>query len=80
MDQKDITNKLTKIFKTEFEDNELVLSAELTANDIDNWTSLTNVLLLSEIENCFKIKFKIKEVMSLDNVGDLIEIISNKMS
>ena len=51
----------------------------MTAQDIDNWDSLTHMLLISKIEEEFEIKFKLKELNNLNNVGNLVEIINEKI-
>lgn len=79
MDQSNINEKLTKIFHEIFSNPTIVLSELLTANDVDNWDSLTHMILITEIETQFDIKFKLKELNKMKNVGDLIEIISSKL-
>jgi acyl carrier protein len=80
MEKTEITNKLTSIFKKVFDDNALVLSNELTANDVDNWNSLSHMMLITEIENSFSIKFRLKDLNKMRNVGEMIDIISLKLT
>lgn len=80
MNHQQLVEKLTKIFQEVFADPNLVLSDGLTANDVDNWDSLTHMILITEIETSFDIKFKLKELNKMKNVGDLVEIITNKLS
>jgi acyl carrier protein len=80
MDQSNIYNKLTLIFQEIFSNSSLVLSESLSANDVDNWDSLTHMILITEIETKFNIKFKLKELNKMKNVGDLVGIISAKLS
>ena len=79
MNKKNIINKLTIIFKEIFNDNNIILNNEMTAKDIDNWDSLTHMLLITKIEEDFSIKFKLKELNDLNNVGNLIKIIDEKI-
>jgi len=79
MERNEITEKLTLIFRNIFNNLSLSLTNELTANDVDNWDSLTHMLLISEIEDAFAIKFKLKELNKMKNVGDMIDIISSKL-
>ncbi len=76
----EITEELTKIFRNTFGDEELVLSDDMTANDVDNWDSLSHMLMITEIEEHFSIKFKLRELNKLKNVGILIELINTKTS
>ena len=79
MTQEQIYEKLTNIFHEVFTNTDLVLTASLSANDVDNWDSLTHMILISEIENQFEVKFKLKELNKMKNVGDLVEIIESKL-
>ncbi len=80
MNHSNILDKLTTIFREVFTNPNLVLSNDLTANDVDNWDSLTHMILITEIETRFEIKFKLKELNKMKNVGDLIEIVTAKLS
>ena len=71
--------KLTNIFREIFNDREIVINNKMTAQDIDNWDSLTHMLLISKVEEEFEIKFKLKELNNLNNVGNLVEIINEKI-
>jgi len=80
MEKSIIESKLTKIFKRIFKNELIVLSNELTANDVENWNSLTHMLLITEIETDFAIKFKLKDLNKMKNVGEMIDIIHSKLS
>jgi len=79
MERTELIDKLTTIFRATFDEESLVISDELTANDVDNWDSLTHMILISEIEKGFDIKFRLKELNKMKNVGALIEIITSKI-
>lgn len=79
MERKEILEKLTEIFRTTFNDSELVLSDEMNAGDVENWDSLTNMLMISEVESQFGIRFKLKELNQLKNVGSIISILEEKL-
>lgn len=78
MEKKEIAEKLTSIFREVFTDPNLVLTDELTANDVDNWGSLTHMTMMAEVEQTFGIAFKLKELKKLNSVGELIEAIKSK--
>ena len=80
MERTEIINELTVVFRKIFSDQTLVLSDDMTANDVDNWDSLSHMLLISEIENYFSIKFKLRELNKLKNVGILIDFIDTKLN
>jgi acyl carrier protein len=79
MEKNSIVEKLTPVFRTVLNNSSLVITDELSANDVDNWDSLSHMLLISEIEKEFDIKFKLKELNKMKNVGDLITIILTKV-
>ena len=79
MEKIEIAGKLTSVFRTVFDDNTLVLTDELSAKDVDGWNSLSHMILISEIEDVFAIKFKLKDLNKMKNVGDMIEIIMSKL-
>lgn len=73
-----ITQKLTLIFRKVFGDSSLELKDDLRASDVENWGSLTHMLMISEVEKQFGIKFKWKDLNRMNTVGDLICIICSK--
>lgn len=74
----DITKRLTTIMRTVFENENIVATPELTAQDVEKWTSMTNVIFIAEVEKEFKFKFHFRDIMNLKNVGDLIKVIEKK--
>jgi acyl carrier protein len=80
MERLELVQRLTKIFRSTLSDDSIVIADELTANDVDGWDSLTHMILISEIEKELNIKFKLKELNKMKNVGALIEIITSKLS
>ncbi len=79
MERTAIIEKLTAIFHEVFNDNNIVLRDEMTANDVENWDSLTHMLMITKVEETFGIKFKLKELNKLKMVGDLINTIETKL-
>ena len=73
------TGKLTKIFRTLFNQDDLVLRDDLAAEDVPGWDSLNHVNLIIQIEQEFGIRFSNEEVTSLQNVGQLQELIEAKL-
>ena len=79
MENIQIFNNLTPIFRATFDNNLLVLTNELNASDLENWDSLTHMLLITEIEKSFSIKFKLKELSKMRNVGAMVDVIKSKL-
>lgn len=78
MQRTDIVDTLSGIFKTVFTDDSITLTDELSANEVERWDSLSHMILISEIEKSFSIKFKLKELNKMRNVGDMVNIIISK--
>lgn len=79
MERSAIFEELTTVFRKTFNDETIVLSNELTANDVGNWDSLTHMMMIGEVENIFSVKFKLRELGKLDNVGSLVDLIESKL-
>ena len=79
MERTEIIEKLTPIFHEVFNDNTIVIRDDMTANDVENWDSLTHMLMITKVEETFGIKFKLKELNKLKTVGDLINTIETKL-
>ena len=79
MTRNEIIEKLTAIFHEIFGDKTIVLSDDMTAADVENWDSLTHMLMITKVEEDLGIKFKLKELNRLKKVGDLISIVESKL-
>jgi acyl carrier protein len=78
METTDIVSRLTPIFRDVFNDDALVVSEGMTAADVPTWDSLSNINMIIAVEKAFGVKFSIKDVRSLKNVGELFELIKRK--
>lgn len=79
MERAEITEKLAHIFHKTFDTTDLVLTDEITAIDVDNWDSLTHMIMIGEVEKQFDIKFKLKELNKMNTVGNLINLVFAKI-
>lgn len=78
MEQKEIYEKLNAIFRDVFDDDSISVTAKTTSSDIEDWDSLTHITLISEVEDAFDMKFTMKEVVGMKNVGEMVEIIERE--
>ena len=79
MNDTDIWQRLTVVFRDVFDDDTIVIVHETTAKDIEGWDSLANIELLVAIEKRFsRVKFNTGEVANLRNVGELVAAIKRK--
>lgn len=79
MERKEIVEKLTAVFQEVFSDASLVLNDEMTSKDVEKWDSLTNMLMISTVEERFNVKFKLKELNKLKKVGDIVAVLEEKI-
>lgn len=80
MQKEEIIKAVQDIFIDVLEDDDIVLNYNTTADDIEDWDSLNNILLIVEIEKKFKLKFKLEEIHSFKNVGEMCDYIFNKVN
>lgn len=73
-------DELTPVFRQVFDDSSIVITRNSTADDIDDWDSLTHMNLVIAVELGFKIKFALGELQSLKNVGDMLDLINKKIA
>ncbi|MDB5363797.1 MAG: acyl carrier protein [Rhodospirillales bacterium] len=80
MTDAEILQGVTDIFRDVFGDDDLVLTPDMTADDIDDWDSFNHINIMVATEVRFGIKFQTAEVEPLRNVGELLSLIRQKLS
>ena len=78
MERQEIFEKLNEIFCDVLDLDEVKLTDETSADDIEEWDSLSHIQLIVAIEKEFKLKFTSKEIMSWKNVGEMVDCILTK--
>ena len=78
MNINDIITRLNEVFRDVFDDRTIVVNEKTTADDIEDWDSLAHINLVAAVENELGLRFKMREVSSMKNVGDMISIISER--
>ena len=76
MDRASIFEKLTEVFQDVFDDDSIALTDDTTAADIEDWDSLTHITLLATVEEVFGMKFSMKAVQGMKNVGEMVDLIA----
>ena len=79
MERNEILERVQVVFRDELELDDLVLTDETTADDVEEWDSLTHVQIVVALEKAFALKFTSREILSWDNVGDLVDCIEKKI-
>ncbi|MCF0228845.1 MAG: acyl carrier protein [Parasporobacterium sp.] len=78
MNERQILQRLTYIFQDVFDDDRIVITRETTADDIEDWDSLEHITLIGAVESEFRMKFKMNEVSTMKNVGEMIDLIAQR--
>jgi acyl carrier protein len=76
----DTLGRLNGVFQQVFDDDELDVTPETTAREVEGWDSLMHVTLLINVEKAFGVKFSSSDVASLKSVGDLCNLIEAKQA
>jgi acyl carrier protein len=79
MDNAEIWKLATSVFRETLDRDDLVLTPQLTARDVEGWDSLSHILLVVAVEQRFGIKFSTGEIDGLENVGQFIALIERKL-
>ncbi|MBO4903118.1 MAG: acyl carrier protein [Lachnospiraceae bacterium] len=80
MSREEVFEKVQEIFRDVFDDETLTISDQTNSDEIDDWDSLEHISLIVSMEKEFSMKFDIKEVNLLENVGEMIDLIIRKMN
>lgn len=79
MNKLEVMNKLQEVFRNVFDDDSIMITENTTAKDIEDWDSLEHITLIGAVEKTFKMRFKMKEVSTMKNVGEMAEIILKRI-
>ena len=79
MNRTEILEKLNEVFHDVFDNNDIVVTEQTNANDIEEWDSLIHITLISAVEDEFDVSFDMKTVVSMKNVGDMIDAIDEQI-
>lgn len=75
MEKEEILQQLTLIFEQVLKRSDLKINYNMSAEDIDEWDSLTNMTIISEIEKKWGVHFKLRDIIRMKNIGDMIDVI-----
>ena len=78
MSEQEIYDRLNEVFRDVFDDDEITVNEDTTADDIEDWDSLEHINLIAAVEDEFGVRFKMGEVSSMKNVGEMVDIIKSR--
>ncbi len=70
---------MTEVLTSVLKHQDFEIRDDLTAAEVEGWDSLNHMVIISEIEEKFDIKFKLRDLNKLKNMGSLIELIQSKL-
>ena len=76
--EKQVLDKLNEVFATVFDLQGKSIGRETTAADVEGWDSLIHIALVSEVEEAFGIKFTMKQILEMQNVGEMVDLVIEK--
>lgn len=79
MTREEIFKALDEVFCEVFDDETIKVGENTTANDIEDWDSLEHINLVVAIEKRFSMKFTMGEVTTMKNVGEMVDIIRERV-
>jgi len=74
----EIYTRLNAVFREIFDDDRIIVTPDLTAEDISEWDSLNHIRLMLAVQKTFGAKFAAAEISNLKNVADLVKLIQAK--
>ena len=78
MDKNEVIGRLNEIFRDVFGDDSITVNEATTSDDIEDWDSIEHINLIGAVEDEFGLRFKMREVSGMKNVGEMIDIISER--
>lgn len=70
---------LNEVFRDVFDDESIEVSDSTTSDDIEDWDSLEHINLIAAVEQEFGIKFNMGQVVTMKNVGEMVDIILSQI-
>lgn len=78
MTYEEVMTRLTEVFREVFDDETICINDSTTANDIEEWDSIEHINLIGAVEKEFSMRFQMREVSGMKNVGEMAEIIMDR--
>ena len=79
MTREEVFNGVQDIFRDIFDEDDMVIEDKTNSDGVEEWDSLNHINLVSAIEKEFKIKFALLELMTLKDVGAMVDLMMEKL-
>lgn len=78
MNNQKMLEEINKIFCDIFDDDNLLVTEDTTANDIEEWDSLAHIRIMMTISKRFHVKLSMEEMAQINRVGDIVLLLQEK--
>jgi acyl carrier protein len=79
MNRNELIAQLQDIFRDVLDNDAITLTEHTTANDVEDWDSLTHIQLIVAAEKHFGVKLDSREILSWNNVGEMADAILKRV-
>lgn len=79
MTREAVYETLNEVFRDVFDDESIEVNDSTTSDDIDDWDSLEHINLIAAVEQEFGVKFNMGQVVTMKNVGEMVDIILSQI-
>ncbi len=74
-----ILDGITNVVQDILDLPDLTITRETTAKDVEGWDSVNNITIIVATEARFGVKFRPAQLDEIKNVGDLVDLVSDKL-
>ncbi len=78
MNRNDAAARLVNVFRDVFDDDSLTINDNTTSADVEDWDSIEHINLVAAVEAEFGMKFRMREVSGMKNVGEMLDIVCER--
>lgn len=79
MSREEVFERLNEVFRDVFDDASITVNDGTTSDDIEDWDSLEHINLMAAVESEFGVKFSMGQIVTMKNVGEMVDIILQKI-
>ena len=79
MTREEVYEQLNEVFRDVFDDDSITVNDATTSDDIEEWDSLEHINLIAAVEQEFGMRFSMGQVVSMKNVGEMVDIILSQV-
>ncbi|MEE9433207.1 MAG: acyl carrier protein [Sphingorhabdus sp.] len=75
MTEEETLAKITEVVRDELDDDDIVLTRDSRADEVEGWDSLAHVRIVVAVEQSLETRFEMNDITELQTVGELIDLI-----